>query len=592
MSKAKEFYKQDHQRFKAEHSRLRKYLLGLSIARLIAFVLIITTIIVFLDQSIYYMLGIGVPLILAFFWLLTKYSDKKTEENYAIQSMKLNELEVYALECEYSSYPNGDVYRDAKHAYSEDIDLFGKQSFFQYLTRSQTKEGEIFLADLLKKNSTEKVLEKQEVVKDLAKNPEWRHNYMTLASMIEAKHSVSSLASWLKSYTNFTKPFFRWLPKVFSVLSIGVLILFAQSFISVYIFLGWLAVGFIITSKYQKQVGKLKRELGVYNEILAGYARLLKQIEVANFQSYLLKEKQSKLQQADGTTASEAIARLARALQNLEHGSNLLVKGIGNPMFLYDLWVSYPVEQWLKEHGSNVATWLEITAYFEAQNSLATLAYNHPEYNYPQIAVDNTTFQAKELAHPLLLETEAIPSDVEIGKSDFLIITGANMAGKSTFLRSVSLAIIMANIGLPVRAREMTYTPIPLITSMRTTDSLDQNTSYFFAELKRLRFIVDKLEEQKCFVILDEILKGTNSTDKAAGSIRFIKKLVSMQATGMVATHDLSLCSIADQIPNIKNFFFDTQIKDDELYFDYRLKPGICSDRNASFLLEKMKIVE
>ena len=261
-------------------------------------------------------------------------------------------------------------------------------------------------------------------------------------------------------------------------------------------------------------------------------------------------------------------------------------------MFLYDLWVSYPVEQWLDEHAVEVADWLEITAYFEAQNSLANLAFNHPEYTYPKIAQDNITFKATELAHPLLLEKEAIPSDVHIGESEFLIITGANMAGKSTFLRSVSLAILMANTGLPIRAKEVSYTPIPLITSMRTTDSLDQETSYFFAELKRLRFIVDNLEEQKCFVILDEILKGTNSTDKADGSIRFIKKLVSMQATGMVATHDLSLCSIADQIPNIKNFFFDTQIKDDELYFDYRLKPGVCSDRNASFLLKKMKIVE
>lgn len=591
MAKVKDFYKQDLHRFKAEKRRIRKHLLGLSIARLLVFLSMLAVIFVFLDTPIY-LVAIDVPLLLGFFWLLSKYGNKKSEEQYASHRIKINELELRALEGDYSNFPQGDGHRDAKHAYSEDIDLFGKRSFFQYITRCQTNEGETFLANLIKKNSTEEVVAKQEAIKDLAKNPDWRQNYMTLASIIETKQSVASFVAWMKSYTHFTKPFFRWLPKVFSVLSIGVLILFAQNVINVYIFLGWLAIGFIITNKYQKQVGELSQKLAVSHEGLAAYAKLLEQIETATFESKILKGKQAVLHQDDRVTASQAIADLARGLQNLEHSSNLLVKGIGNPMFLYDLWVSYPVEQWLKKHATKVETWLEITAYFEAQNSLATLAYNHPEYNYPQIAEDNMTFQAKELAHPLLFDTEAVSSDVAIGKSDFLIITGANMAGKSTFLRSVSLAIIMANIGLPVRARKMKYTPIPLVTSMRTTDSLDQNTSYFFAELKRLRFIVDKLEKQKCFVILDEILKGTNSIDKAAGSIRFIKKLVFMQATGMVATHDLSLCSIANEMPNVKNFFFDTQIKDNELYFDYRLKPGICSDRNASFLLEKMKIVD
>lgn len=591
MAEAKEFYKQDYQRFKAKQSRVRKHLLSLSLARLVVFVLILTVIFVFFNTSLYIAV-FGVPLLIVFFWLLTKYSNKKSEEQYAVQRMQINELELRALEGDYSDFPIGDSYRDSNHAYSEDIDLFGTRSFFQYLTRCQSKEGETYLAELLKSNTTDAVLEKQKAVKNLAENPEWRLNYMAIASMLESKHSVSSLVAWLESYTSFSKPFFRWLPKVFSILSIAVLILFAQDFINVYIFLGWLAVGFIIANKYQKQVGELTQKLAVSHELLSGYARLLEQIESADFTSDILKEKQAGLLQEDGITASQAIADLAKGLQSLEHSSNLLVKGIGNPMFLYDLLVSYPVEQWLEEHSTKVAAWLETAAYFEAQNSLANLAYNHPEYTYPKIAQDNITFKAEELAHPLLLEKQAIPSDVYIGESEFLIITGANMAGKSTFLRSVSLAVLMANIGLPIRAKEVSYTPIPLLTSMRTTDSLDQETSYFFAELKRLRFIVDNLEKQKCFVILDEILKGTNSTDKADGSIRFIKKLVSMQATGMVATHDLSLCSIADQIPNIKNFFFDTQIKDEELYFDYRLKPGVCSDRNASFLLRKMKIVE
>lgn len=591
MTTAKEFYIQDLELFKAKQSQLRKQLLGLSLARLLVFLLLLTTVFIFFSTP-FYIAVIGLPLLIAFLWLLSRYSNKKAAEQYAIQRIQINKMELRALDGDYSDFATGDMYKDSKHAYSEDIDLFGSRSFFQYLSRCQTLEGETYLADLLKSNNTEQVLEKQEVIKDLAANPDWRHNYRTIASMVEGKLSITSLVSWLTTYNGFTKPFFRWLPKLFSALSILVIVLYALNFINIFVFVIWFIIGFLIANRYQKGVGELSQKLAVSHSLLAHYAKLLEQIETTSFSAQVLKEKQAGLIQKDGNTASQAIANLAKGLQNLEHSNNLLVKIVGNSLFLYDLWVSYPIEQWLEAHALKVADWLEVAAYFEAQDSLANLAFNNPQYTYPKIAQTDVAFEAKALCHPLLLQKEAVPSDVLLAGSDFLIITGANMAGKSTFLRSVSLAILMANIGLPIRAEALTYTPIPLLTSMRTTDSLDQETSYFFAELKRLRFIVEQLEDRKCFIILDEILKGTNSTDKADGSIRFIKKLVSMHATGLVATHDLSLCGIAEDIPNIKNFFFDTQIKENELFFDYRLKPGICSDRNATFLLEKMKIVD
>ncbi len=172
-----------------------------------------------------------------------------------------------------------------------------------------------------------------------------------------------------------------------------------------------------------------------------------------------------------------------------------------------------------------------------------------------------------------------------------MVITGANMAGKSTFLRAVSLGILMANTGLPVRAESLSFTPMPLITSMRTTDSLSRHESYFFAELKRLKVIVDHLTEEPYFVVLDEILKGTNSKDKARGSKEFLSRLLKLQATGLIATHDLSLCEVAEVQPTVQNYFFDVEIRDDQLFFDYRLKQGICSNMNASFLLRKLGVV-
>lgn len=166
------------------------------------------------------------------------------------------------------------------------------------------------------------------------------------------------------------------------------------------------------------------------------------------------------------------------------------------------------------------------------------------------------------------------------------------MAGKSTFLRTVSLQIVMANMGLPVCGTAAEYSPIKLITSMRTTDSLTDDESYFFSELKRLKFIVDEIQNDRYFIVLDEILKGTNSTDKAIGSRKFVEKLVASKSTGIIATHDLSLCKAADELPGVKNHYFDAEIINDELHFDYKFKDGICKNMNASFLLKKMEIVD
>ena len=210
---------------------------------------------------------------------------------------------------------------------------------------------------------------------------------------------------------------------------------------------------------------------------------------------------------------------------------------------------------------------------------------------YPEIVKQKSVIEAKDLGHPLLDKSKRIDSNLQINNQEFFIVTGANMAGKSTFLRTVSLHIVMANVGLPVCANASKYSPVKLITSMRTSDSLTDDSSYFFSELTRLKFIVDAIAKEPYFIILDEILKGTNSIDKAIGSRKFVEKLVTSKATGIIATHDLSLCEISKELDEVKNYYFDAEIKNDELFFDYKLKPGIRQNMNASFLFKKMKII-
>jgi DNA mismatch repair ATPase MutS len=263
-----------------------------------------------------------------------------------------------------------------------------------------------------------------------------------------------------------------------------------------------------------------------------------------------------------------------------------------NGFLLWDLYQCYQIEEWMKTYSHKAEDWFAIIAEMDALNSLANFTFNHTQYTFPKLSEQEGLLEATDFVHPLLDPAKAVTNNFKIEDQQFFIITGANMAGKSTFLRTVSLGIVMANVGLPVCATSFKYSPIKLITSMRTSDSLTDDESYFFSELKRLKFIVDAITTDNYFIILDEILKGTNSTDKALGSRKFIEKLVASHSTGIIATHDLSLCEVAKELPDVKNHYFDAEIINDELYFDYTIKTGVAQNMNASFLLKKMKIVD
>ena len=265
-----------------------------------------------------------------------------------------------------------------------------------------------------------------------------------------------------------------------------------------------------------------------------------------------------------------------------------------NSLFLWDLQYLYQLKNWLNSNESELKNWFEAVNEMEVYISLANFNYNHPEFCLPVIS-ESEILSASEIGHPLLKSSSRIDNNFELQNlQDFVIITGANMAGKSTFLRTIGTNLILAMSGTLVCAKEFTFTPLPLFSSMRTSDSLSANESYFYSELKRLQFIVEKLKSgQQLFIILDEILKGTNSKDKAEGSKKFIKQLLKYQASGIIATHDLSLCTVKEEHPqNIQNHYFDVEIENDQLVFDYKLKSGICSNMNAEFLMKKMGITE
>lgn len=534
---------------------------------------------------------IGVAGILLFIYLLSKYTDVKQQRTLYNALAKINEEEITIASGDFHNREKGLEFQDPKHFYSLDIDLFGRGSFFQFMNRTTINEGKEQLAEALKANEIVHVEARQEAIKELASKPKWRQFYSANANLVTVETPAKHIINWLEHYKMFIPKIMKWVPLVFTIFSIVIFGLIVAEIITSQKVLGyWLFLGLGLTGMYVKKINALSSQADRMKDTFRQYAVLLDLIENETFQSELLKEKQQQIQ-LDKEKASVIFKKLSRSLDALDNRNNIIGAIFGNGFFLTDIKNSYRIEQWIQHYGDKVSDWFKAVSFFDAYNSLGNFTFNHPEFVFPEITNEKEVIRARGLGHPLLDKTKRVDSDVSIFNEQFFIVTGANMAGKSTFLRTMSLHIIMANVGLPVCARSSIYNPVKLITSMRTSDSLTDDSSYFFSELTRLKFIVDTIKKEPYFIVLDEILKGTNSTDKAIGSRKFVEKLVATNATGIIATHDLSLCDIEQELSEVKNYYFDAEIIDDELHFDYTLKQGICKNMNASFLLKKMDIV-
>ena len=589
MQDSSTYYQQQLETYKAEVSKLYKQLTGLSSARLLVF--IATAVGIYFTFS-NWQLAVGCAFlgIIAFLYLLSKYTNLKSEYNLKKALVSINEEELKIGSGDFFHRNEGLEFQDPLHNYALDIDLFGRGSFFQFIDRTATKIGALALSNALKANDTSVIEERQDAIKELSTKPEWRQNFQATANLIKVETKPDQIIKWLHKHNSFLPKALKRLPLVFAIVSVLLLVLGITKVISIEFFGYWLLIGLVVTGKYLKKINNLASNTDKIRDTFRQYAQLLNAIETKTFTSELLQQKQKSIQ-LEGKKASTILTDLSKAMDALDNRNNLISAIFGNGYFLTDIKNSYTIEQWIETYHNKVEDWFEVVTFFDAYNSFGNYAFNHKQYVYPKILEEGKQTTVTELGHPLLKTEKRIDNNFSIETEQFFIITGANMAGKSTFLRTISLHIVMANVGLPVCAMSSEYVPVKLITSMRTSDSLTDDSSYFFSELTRLKYIVDAIEKDNYFIILDEILKGTNSTDKAIGSRKFVEKLVASNATGIIATHDLSLCEIEKELTEVKNYYFDAQIIDDELYFDYTFKKGICQNMNASFLLQKMEIV-
>lgn len=583
------YYQQHAEKYQHQAMVLYKKMTLFSTLRVLVFVM--TGIGAYLTHT-HWQWAVGAALlgIVIFMGLLSRHTDIKEQRLLKQALAAINNVEIEIANGDFHERDNGLQFQDPTHFYSFDIDLFGRGSFFQFINRTVIKEGTQVLARTLKANAITHIDKRQEAIKELAALPEWRQWYSATASLIQVETPASTIIEWLKNHKAFLPNAMSWIPYVFLGGTLTVFVLFFVGMAGIPFLAYWLLFGLLISGLYFKKINHLAAHTDKVKDTFKQYALLLEQIETQPFKSALLVEKQGYIR-SEAEQAHVVFHKLSKALDALDNRNNLISAIFGNGFFLTDLKNSYRVEQWLKAYGNKVEAWFEVVSFFDAYNSLGNFAFNHPDYIYPKITQDGLVINAEKLGHPLINAGKRVDNDLTIANEQFFIVTGANMAGKSTFLRTVSLHIVMANVGLPVCAKSSRYHPVKLITSMRTSDSLTDDSSYFFSELTRLKFIVEAIAKEPYFIVLDEILKGTNSTDKAIGSRKFVEKLVASKATGIIATHDLSLCAIENELDQVKNYYFDAEIKDDELYFDYTFKPGVCKNMNASFLLKKMQII-
>ncbi|MFV9549833.1 MutS-related protein [Algibacter sp. PT7-4] len=584
------YYKNQLKTYQAEVKRLYKKMTALSTLRLVVFLLTGFGVYVFFNQW-QIAISIGVLGVVFFVYLLSKHTDVKRQHNFNKALVGVNEDEIKIASGNFHDRNDGLVYQDPNHFYSLDIDLFGRGSFFQFVNRTTINEGTLKLANTLKANNIDNIELRQEAIKELSTKIKWRQYYTATSSLVDVETPAKHVVNWLQNHKVFLPKIMSWLPLVFSLASVILFVLTVLNIVSNQALIGyWLFLGFAVTGGYLKKINVLASNTDKVRDTFRQYALLLDLIENETFTSELLQQKQKQIKLGK-KKASAIFKAFSKSLDALDNRNNIIGAIFGNGYFLTDVKNSYRIEQWIKQYANTVSNWFEVVSFFDAYNSLGNYAYNHPEFVFPEIKNSETVIKAKGLGHPLLKKEKRVDSDLVIKNEQFFIVTGANMAGKSTFLRTVSLHIVMANVGLPICAQSAQYSPVKLITSMRTTDSLTDDSSYFFSELTRLKFIVNALQKSSYFIVLDEILKGTNSTDKAEGSRKFVEKLVALHATGIIATHDLSLCEIEKELSDVKNYYFDATVINDELHFDYKLKTGICKNMNASFLLKKMEIV-
>ncbi|WP_445457732.1 MutS-related protein [Flavobacterium sp. HNIBRBA15423] len=539
-------------------------------------------------------LFIGLISLVAFFFLLRYYDKKNNLKKHKEAIVAINDNELAFLNNEKNIFENGLEFTDVHHEYGYDLDIFGENSLFQNLNRTHTYIGKKTLANaLLNQVPNDAIIDNQEAIKELASKIEWRQDFMANAKISkDTEKYYKQLIEW-SNYNS--KPFSRLAVVLSYVLPIVfILLAFAYYFSDSNNLFSYLVASFLLNlgfaSRFFKRI-KLENEYSTaIDKIVKQYGLMIANIEQEAFKSKKLIALQNNLK-TKSIRASVSLHKLSRLFSVLDSVANPLVAIFLNGFFLYHIISLRAIIQWKTNHAKDLENWLAVIGEFEVLQSLANFSYNNPDFTFP-ILNENHEISFTKMSHPLLNAKSRVTNTIDFQPKSFIILTGSNMSGKSTFLRSLGVNMVLARIGSVVCASQANVHPMPILVSMRLSDSLSDSESYFYAEIKRLKQIMNALEEKRSFVLLDEILRGTNSDDKRSGTVEVIKKMIGQKAIGAIATHDIEVCLTADEFPNkLINKCFEVEINNNDLHFDYTLRDGICKNKSATFLMKKIGVI-
>jgi hypothetical protein len=595
------FYKEKIARYSSQAAEIRKKLSLVALFRLISFIALAVAV-YFLIALFSYPVLIAVLASFGAFAGFIGWNWKLRDRRDLLDKLlSLNDNELRVLNDGPNVFPDGLGFLTHED-YLDDLDIFGKRSLFHVLNRTTTAHGTDKLADQLRHplQHAPEIVSQQQAIRILSHQPDKRELLIARGLLSgEKKGNLYEMESWLQTLPYFLRKnwisIVRWLIPFFNI---AALLLWITTGIYRPLLVGIMAA-WILNGYFAKHISKQVELLGQKDAILHQYASILQLFDTMDAgDSALLQQLKTR-----ATNAHRSIRRLASLSSYFDRQLNPMISFWVNNLFLYNLHGIIALEKWKQSNKNNFLEWIDTVGKIEMLNSFAAFAFNNPGYAYPTPqASPNPTPQASpalsicatQLAHPLIPAAERIANDLDIGNNErLMLITGSNMSGKTTFLRTVGVNCLLAQCGAPVCAASFVFTPVHILSSLRISDSLQEHTSYFMAELKRLQQIIHRLQTgQPALVLVDEILRGTNSEDKTFGSEHFIRKLLQYSCLAMFATHDLSLGSMEqDQPSQISNYCFESVIGDGELHFDYRLQRGIARNRNASFLMQKMEII-
>lgn len=506
--------------------------------------------------------------------------------------IQINKEEIAVLKNDYLHREDGKEFEPHNHPYAQDLDVFGMASLYQYINRGTAEQSkQLLAASLLNHQTKETILSRQEAVKEITPKINWRQQFQSFGMANPIRSATESkINHWLKQPNILEAGYWKWLLYFYPVVTFGCLLLYLNDTLTGPVFSLLVLIFFVFAFAFSKKINPVYL---ILSKIVPEVNTLYDQLHHLEKESFISERLLTLQGHQHALKASAEIADLKNILNRFDIRLNVLAFFFLNTFLLWDLWQIRALNRWKNKNQHAVHHWFNAIAETELISSLAALSFNQPEWIFPRIADEHFTFITQDMGHPLIAKDKRINNSFAMnGTGKISLVTGSNMAGKSTFLRTMGVNTILALMGSVACAKAFTISRVQLMSSMRIADNLAENTSTFYAELKKLQSIIESVKrKEKIFILLDEILRGTNSLDRHTGSKALIRLLIEQHAVAVLATHDLELAHLIDLYPEaITNYHFDVQVEGEELYFDYKLKEGICQSLNASLLMKKIGI--